>query len=294
MLRPRPGPSRQDMRALHCGLTGRTSVKRTEPSPTGELSCLIAAFHPRANPNAEGTSAITTAVARKPAAPQSWHQRDWRAAPPPAYWLPQAFHDRTSPVDTPGLHPPQASLLDYRYHAPELTSPAQLPPRTRNAQASEIRVDTPFCPGFIARLEDTYSATTPIPISSVPPHDLSLVDTLAPGPLHSPHLCLMTSPDRPDLRTPPRSPQAAGINGAHSRKRSHSIMAGDAPPHLQSAGSRAGSVASMQQHSGDEDSPVTRTFKRTGPPPMNADNKYICDVAGECRDLVFDRKCEWG
>lgn len=36
------------------------------------------------------------------------------------------------------------------------------------------------------------------------------------------------------------------------------------------------------------------TFKRSGEPPKNADNKYVCKVDERCRGLTFDRKCEWG
>ncbi|KAF2721937.1 hypothetical protein K431DRAFT_194534, partial [Polychaeton citri CBS 116435] len=37
---------------------------------------------------------------------------------------------------------------------------------------------------------------------------------------------------------------------------------------------------------------VPRTIKRSDP-PVNHDNKYICDFADECRGITFDRKCEW-
>lgn len=36
------------------------------------------------------------------------------------------------------------------------------------------------------------------------------------------------------------------------------------------------------------------TFKRDGEPPRNADNKMVCTVDDACRNLTFDRKCEWG
>jgi len=58
--------------------------------------------------------------------------------------------------------------------------------------------------------------------------------------------------------------------------------------------SRQGSIASVANASQTDDfSPrASRAFKR-GDPPVNAENKYICDFADECRGLVFDRKCEW-
>ncbi|KAF2104055.1 hypothetical protein NA57DRAFT_50903 [Rhizodiscina lignyota] len=36
------------------------------------------------------------------------------------------------------------------------------------------------------------------------------------------------------------------------------------------------------------------TFKRDGDPPRNSEGKMVCEVNAGCKNLTFDRKCEWG
>ena len=66
-------------------------------------------------------------------------------------------------------------------------------------------------------------------------------------------------------------------------------------PQNGSGHSRNNSDAShAQDNSAEEEfSPRSRTVKRPDP-PINAQQKFYCNVSSECEGQTFDRKCEWG
>lgn len=87
-------------------------------------------------------------------------------------------------------------------------------------------------------------------------------------------------------------------------KRRRVSLASDSAP--MSAVSEKPSTTALTEHEDDTSSvdpseaaglsPVRRgyTFKREGEPPRNEEGKFICTVDGGCKELIFDRKCEWG
>ncbi len=176
-----------------------------------------------------------------------------------------------------------------------------LPPRSRNPHTPTISLVTPDFPNFGGlqqhqQPQDTYhSATSASSVSSLHGTQQQYDYNPYTADLLSPQNSRLMASDQREMQTPPRSPHAQAIGEPVARKRSHSIMSEGAAAQLQNAGSRSGSVASPQPHSGDEYSPNSgsRTFKRSDAPPMNSDHKYICIVSPECDTLVFDRKCEW-
>ncbi|KAK4546916.1 hypothetical protein LTR36_001648 [Oleoguttula mirabilis] len=228
-----------------------------------------------------------------------------------AGWLPQENfddgldQDSTYAAATSGYWqvPPHTSgqQPDFDFQQP-------LPQRTRTPLTPTIRVTTDFPSGHQQAPQDTayYSASSG---SSLP-----LQEDRYNIAYHSTHLSPQDTRFMPllplDNMNAPVSPVSAHsprddatLPELLSRKRSHSEMRGEAesapaqPPLQSGPRSRAGSVASQAPNSasptGEGYSPRgSRSFKR-GDPPMNADNKYVCNFAPECAGQTFDRKCEW-
>ncbi|KAK5124707.1 hypothetical protein LTR85_001420 [Meristemomyces frigidus] len=235
-----------------------------------------------------------------------------------ARWLPQenfalanalgTNQDSTYAADAPGLWLPPHTSEQSAQQAAFDYGPA-LPQHTRTSLTPTIRLTTDFSgyPSGLQQPQDTYysaSSNSSVPLQEDQYGNLFQNTHLSPQNARS-----MAPLPQDNMNTPvsPVSAHSPHDNATLpellSRKRSHSQMRGEAeeapPPPLppQSGHSRAGSVASQAPNSaspaGEDYSPRgSRSFKR-GDPPINVDNKYICDFAVECAGQTFDRKCEW-
>lgn len=251
---------------------------------------------------------------------------DYAAPAAPADWsLPQenfssgdlGFHYANSYVQA-DVGTSWQAVPEYQQDLSRPVDATTLPQRARNSLTPSIRVTTDFSQlqDFQQPQDIYHSATSHSSTSTHFPQEIWS------NPYTNTHLSPQTSrypmPEATEMRTPPRSPHSTHevVAGEQiSRKRSHSVMSGGAPPiapQLQQSsanGSRASSAApnpaeqyameqysaeqyDTQQYSGEEHEPKARTIKR-GEPPTNNENKYICDFAEECQGQTFDRKCEW-
>ena len=168
-----------------------------------------------------------------------------------------------------------------------------LPPRSRHSLTPQIRVTTDL-PGFPQNQqpEDNYLSATSVS-SAGSFHPATTYPQQYIGHL-SPQNYYM-NPEQSEMRTPPRSPQThenPAVGEPITRKRSYSEMSAGVQAHAHSAGSRSRSVSAAGNSPGGDYSPRNRAVKRPDP-PMNTENKYICDFSAECSPLTFDRKCEW-
>lgn len=128
-------------------------------------------------------------------------------------------------------------------------------------------------------------ATTPPPQGYINRFDSSdsqvNSETLSPQDLYMP-LPLETT--RETMQTPvsPRSRQGS-VASSYARQRtfSNSSLSRSSP---RDPGQRQTSVSAH--------SPTAFPVYRAEP-RLNQHNKYFCDVSADCRDLTFDRKCEW-
>lgn len=115
------------------------------------------------------------------------------------------------------------------------------------------------------------------------------------------------------MQTPPisahPSPNDTGVGEQQSRKRSHSVMSADQDHFTQQMiaaananivglsnnvrpESPSGSVNSGGGGAEGYSPRGSRAFKRDDP-PKNDNGKYLCEYSEDCRELIFDRKCEW-
>lgn len=127
---------------------------------------------------------------------------------------------------------------------------------------------------------------------------------------HNSHFMNLQPPET--MQTPPvsahPSPNDRAMDDQQSRKRSHSIMSNEQDftqqmiaaatsqnvglPNGNQQASRSASVISGGVETDGYSGRGSRAFKR-GDPPQNEHGKYTCDYTEDCRDVTFDRKCEW-
>ena len=307
MTQPQPHPRSQN---LPRGLTVATSPQ-PQPHSSESLLCPandICLFHPSANVQAGAPDQVPHTA---PGLAIQGTNNTYTAAPSayspsvaPAHtagWLPQdtsatglTYPDNAfaADVDSWGQQFPQHSLPEQQ--ASQFDLIGTLPPQGQSRVTPTIRLTTDLdnFSGYQQQPQDIYSATSHSSNSSAHLQDSPYVFNQYAGHL-SPQNTRFMHLEQREMQTPPRSPQEAAIGDQNPRKRSHSIMSGGAGAQPQSAVDSIS--ASPGAHSpGDEySSPRNRTAFKRGDPPVNHENKFVCDFSAECTGLTFDRKCEW-